>query len=139
MESKFKKLILATFAMVIIVISSLYFSGYFIKRLKRNPIYYCYDNTGGFVNSALVIEDLEFKDSLVKYYSQVQKGINPVFNFPLKTLPQYEPVYLLSYSKDSLVAYVVSFYNRGSSNGGSFNKYYVDIRTLHKDPAKKVR
>lgn len=120
---------------IFFVLGSYYFSKFYRKNVLSKPIYYCYDSFGTVINSALVIEDLYYKDSLIKYYNQAKKGINPIFNFPLKTLPQFEPVYLLEFSVDSTIAYVVSFYDRGAANGGSFNKYYVDSRTLHKNPA----
>lgn len=120
---------------IVFVFGSYYFSKFYRNNIQTKPIYYCYDSIGTVINSALVIEDLNYKDSLIKYYNQAEKGINPIFNFPLKTLPQFEPVYLLEFSDDSTIAYVVSFYDRGAANGGSFNKYYVDSRTLHKNPA----
>jgi hypothetical protein len=122
---------------VLFIFSSYYFSKFYRNNIQSKPIYYCYDSFDKVINSALVIEDLRYKDSLIKYYNQAEKGINPIFNFPLKTLPQFEPVYLLEFSKDSTIAYVVSFYDRGALNGGSFNKYYVDSRTLHKNPAAR--
>ncbi|MFA9215099.1 MAG: hypothetical protein ACEQSR_14875, partial [Candidatus Methylacidiphilales bacterium] len=117
---------------ILFVLGSYYFNKFYRNNVQLKPIYYCYDSFGKAVNSALVIEDLDFKDSLIKYYNQTEKGINPIFNFPLKTLPQFEPVYLLEFSDDSTIAYIASFYDRGALNGGSFNKYYVDTRTLHK-------
>jgi hypothetical protein len=120
---------------IFFVLGSYYFSKFYRNNVLSKPIYFCYDSFGTVINSALVIEDLYYKDSLIKYYNQAEKGINPIFNFPLKTLPQFEPVYLLEFSADSTIAYVVSFYDRGALNGGSFNKYYVDSRTLHKNPA----
>lgn len=120
---------------IVFVFGSYYFSKFYRNNIQTKPIYYCYDSIGTVINSALVIEDLNYKDSLIKYYNQAEKGINPIFNFPLNTLPQFEPVYLLEFSDDSTIAYVVSFYDRGAANGGSFNKYYVDSRTLHKNPA----
>ncbi len=122
---------------IFFVFGSYYFSKFYRNNIQTKPIYYCYDSFGIAINSALVIEDLNYKDSLIKYYNQAEKGINPIFNFPLKTLPQFEPVYLLEFFSDSTIAYVVSFYNRGAAIGGSFNKYYVDSRTLHKNPADR--
>jgi hypothetical protein len=122
---------------VCFILGSYYFSKFYRNNVLSKPIYYCYDSFGKVINSALVIEDLSYKDSLIKYYNQAEKGINPIFNFPLKTLPQFEPVYLIEFSDDSTMAYVVSFYDRGAFNGGSFNKYYVDTRTLHKTPAER--
>ncbi len=134
---KTKTTVIAISMGILFVLGSYYFSKFYRNNMLSKPIYYCYDSFGITINSALVIEDLDYKDSLIKYYNQTEQGINPIFNFPLKTLPQFEPVYLLEFSDDSTVAYVASFYERGAFNGGSFNKYYVDSRTLHKYPAIK--
>lgn len=134
---KFKTTSIVISIGIFFVFGSYYFSKFYRNNVLSKPIYYCYDSFGKVINSALVIEDLRYKDSLIKYYNQAEKGINPIFNFPLKTLPQFEPVYLLEFSDDSTIAYVVSFYDRGSANGGSFNKYYVDSRTLHKNPVER--
>lgn len=134
---KLKTIAIAVIIGILFVFGSYYFSKFYRNNILSKPIYYCYDSFGKAINSALVIEDLGYKDSLIKYYNQTEKGINPIFNFPLKTLPQFEPVYLLEFSTDSTIAYVASFYDRGAYFGGSFNKYYVDSRTLHKYPATK--
>jgi len=65
------------------------------------------------------------------------KGENPIFNFPLKTLPQCEPVYVIGFSKDSLLAKVVSYYDYGAMRGGNFTKGWVYAKCLHKEPPRK--
>jgi hypothetical protein len=133
------KLLLIAFFLILAVTAMYFYSISYHQNIKRGPMLYCYETYYGPPNPALVIKDLEFKDSLIKYYDQSEKGINPFFNFPLTTLPQFEPVYLIKYSEDSLIALVASYYDRGRHRGGSYNEYYVDVRTLHKLPAPRKR
>jgi hypothetical protein len=122
---------------VVCIFLTVIFSRYSIDNIKKNPIKYCYQTYFGPPNSVLVIESLSYKDSLINYYKRVENGENPSFNFPLKTLPQYEPVYVISYTKDSLLAEVVSYYDRGTPNGGSYLRCYVVTKTLHDNPPSK--
>lgn len=85
----------------------------------------------------MIIEDLSYKDALIEYYQLMENGKNPAFNFPLKTLPQFEPVYVVGYTDDSLLVEVVSYYDRGKYDGGSYLKGYVYYKTIHDEPAKK--
>ena len=99
---------------------------------------FCYETFRGPSNSAFIIEDLIYKDSLVKYYKEVEKGENPVFNFPLKTLPTDDPVYVMNYiDKDSLIVEIVSYYDRGIKFGGNYLRGYVYGKTLHSSPASE--
>ena len=99
---------------------------------------YVYQTFWGPANPAMIIEDKKYKDDLVTYYKQAEKGENPIFNFPLKTLPQYEPVYVLEFTEDSLLAKVISYYDYGAIRGGSFTKGWVYTKCLHiESPPKK--
>lgn len=116
--------------------------GYFINKfyhegVKSNPVKYCYQTYFGPANSVIVLEDLDYKEAYLKYYSELSKGANPSFDFPLKTLPQYEPVYVMGYSEDGLLADVVSYYDRGSYFGGSYLRGWVYSETLHDNPPPK--
>ncbi len=71
-------------------------------------------------------------------YKQVEKGENPTFNFPLKTLPQYDPIYVVGYTEDSLLAEVISYYDYGARRGGSFTKGWVYAKCLHKEAPPKA-
>lgn len=134
---KSNKYILIFGLLILTIYLAYFFTIKYHQNIKSKQKFYCYQAYFGPPNEALVIEDLVYKDSLIKYYNEAEKGINPIFNFPLKTIPKLEPVYLIEYSNDSLVALVASYYDRGVHNGGFFNKYYVDVRTLHSIPIKR--
>jgi hypothetical protein len=109
------------------------------KWVKSHPQGYVYETFRGPVNPVLVIESLKYKDSLIAYYDKQEKigpdgNEEPYFNFPLKTLPQYEPVYVIGYTDDSLLAKVVSYYDRGPKRGGDYLECYVYVKTLHSSP-----
>lgn len=107
---------------------------YYHQDVKSHPQMYCYQTFYGPPNSVLIIESLEYEDDYIEYYNKVAEGENPLFYFPLKTMPQYSPVYVVDYTKDSLLANVVSYYDRGAKFGGSFTKGWVLTKTLHKTP-----
>lgn len=99
---------------------------------------YCYSDFRGVPNPAHIVSKNNKMD-LVNYYRKVEKdaNVNPIITFGIKTLPQYEPVYVLKYSEDSLIAKVVSYYNRGFRLGGSYTVGWVYIGTLHETPPTK--
>lgn len=99
---------------------------------------YCYNNfILGVTNPAYIVDKRSIKE-LIEYYNIQEKDpkATPYITFGIKTLPQYDPVYVLKYSEDSLAAKVVSFYDRGRY-GGSYNTGWVDTRTLHKEKPPK--
>lgn len=105
---------------------------YYIKNYKVTMYYYLEnDKNNNSPNPALYITNLRYKDSIVTYYSKVLIGQNPVFNFPLKTLPQYDPVYLLDFTPDSLLAKVICYTNNKHVTKNLFVKGWVDARLLH--------
>lgn len=127
---------------------ALFFSvgGHFINKfhndaVKSKPQMYCYENFRGLDEpvSVLIIEDFELRSHYLKYYRELEKGEEPYLHnkIPLKGLPQYSPIYVLEYSEDSLLAKVVSYYNRGSKFGGSYTEGWVYSKTLHKNPPPK--
>lgn len=120
--------------------------GYFIniyynEDVKNHPKMYCYEYFRGTDKpvSVLIIEDLDLKEPYLKYYRDLKAGGEPYLpnEIPLKGMPQYSPVYVLEYSKDSLLAKVVSYYDRGAKFGGSFTKGWVYAETLHQNPPPK--
>jgi len=118
--------------------------GYFINKyynedVKSHPKMYCYQTFYGPANTVLMIENLKYRDAYVEFYDKVANGENPTFDFPLKTMPQYSPVYVMGYTDDGVLADVVSYYDRGISNGGSYLRGWVYAKTLHKDPPPKKK
>lgn len=125
---------LCTFFILFFTIGGFIINKNYNAEVKKSPMMYCYQTYYGPANSVLIIENLKYKNDYINYYSLVSKGENPTFNFPLKTMPQHTPVYVISYTKDSLLAEVVSYYDRGVKFGGSFTKGWVYAETLHKEP-----
>lgn len=96
---------------------------------------YTYETYHGAVNQVLIIEDSAYKNELEQYYHRVElHDESASFDFPLKTLPENEPVFILGYSKDSLLVEVVSFYDREPKFGGDVLVGFVLKRTLHASP-----
>ncbi|WP_417602434.1 hypothetical protein [Owenweeksia hongkongensis] len=133
-------------ALIIIgVLSVLFFTvgAYFINKhwhiyVKEQPKMYVYDIFRGTSKSVsvIIIEDKELKEPYLEYYNSLQNGIEPILDdrIPLKGLPQYDPVYVLGYTNDSLLAEIVSYYDRGARFGGSYLQGWVYSKTLHKEP-----
>lgn len=82
---------------------------------------YVYDTFMGPANSVQMIIDIKYKSELYLYYEYVRKNKKYTsFSFPLKGLPQTEPVYVLGYAEDSTVAEIVSLFYRGRNFGGGY-------------------
>lgn len=117
--------------------------GYLIKRSYYNTSIlhkkaYCYQTYWGPVNPVLIVMHESDIDSLVQYYQKIENGdSNPVFNFPPLSLPLDTCVYILEYSKDSVVAKVICFDNWGKE--GTFVKGYVYAKTLHDIPPDRKK
>ncbi|UTW67889.1 hypothetical protein KFE94_07185 [bacterium SCSIO 12643] len=119
-----------------IVGSYLYDKAYH-ENIKKQPQMYCYESFFEAYNGVLIIESLEYKDYYLEYYFNTEKRISSEIKFPLKSVPLYNPVYVMGYSKDGLLADVVSYYDRGVRFGGSYTRGWVYAKTLHKDPPPK--
>ena len=108
------------------------------KAIRNYPIRYCYQEYSGPPNSVLIIEDEKDIQALIDHYTKLEKQTQDYFEFDLRTLSMYDPVYLISYyGKDSLVAEVVSFNNYGIKFGGAYIKGFVYSKTLHLKPPPK--
>ncbi len=132
--------------LVSLFILSFTIGGYFIKKyhhknVKSKPKMYCYKNfrSPEIPVSVLIIEDLDLKIPYLKYYQELKQGKEPYLpnELPLKGMPQYSPVYVMGYTKDSLLANVVSYYDRGFWFGGSYTRGWVLAECLHKNPPEK--
>jgi hypothetical protein len=130
----------------IVIIISLGFlvGGHFLnkryhQKIKSCPKMYVYQTYFGPANSVLIVESVKHKENLISYYETIEKSpeSNPPIGVPLKTLPQNEPVYVIGYTEDSLLALVVSYYDYGALRGGSFTKGWVYAKCLHQAPPPK--
>ena len=133
---KKSKIIFIGFPILFLTFLCLHFyNKWYYDELYKKPKLYVYETFLGPANPVLIISDLKFKDELCTYYKYARDNKNYTsFSFPLNGLPQNDPVYLLGFSEDSLVAEVVSLYYRGKSFGGGFTQGYVSTLTLHNSP-----
>lgn len=129
------KYIIFPFLLVIAFLTMHFYNQWYYKELYKKPKMYPYESFIGPANHVLIISDIKYKDELVFHYEYVKKNKKyKSFSFPLKGLPVSEPVYILGYSEDSLVAEVVSLYYRGAHFGGGFTQGWVATSVLHKEP-----
>jgi hypothetical protein len=111
--------------------------GYFyslkrLKRIKATAPKYLYENFYGVPNQVLFISSLKYKQTYIDYYRSVSKGdSNKYILFPIQTFPVNDPVYIISYTKDSQLVKVLSLFDRGKYFGGSYNEGYVLPEFLH--------
>ncbi len=114
---------------------------YHHENVRSKPEMYCYQTYLASANPVLIIENIKYKDALVNYHKKreaVPKS-NPPIGVPLKTMPISYPVYVMKYTKDSLLANVVSYYDRGPKFGGSYTRGWVYADCLHKNPPPKKK
>lgn len=137
-----KKTIIISIVIIIglgFLIGGHFFNKWYHKDVKNHPKMYAYQTYLGTANPALIIEDIKYKDALISYHIKREEApkSNPPIGVPLKTLPQYDPVYVVEFTEDSLLAKVISYYDYGAIRGGSFTKGWVYTKCLHKDPPPK--
>lgn len=115
-----------------------FFNKWYHRHVKSHPQMYCYEFFRGKTKpvSVLIIENLDLSEPYLKYYQELETGKEPYLanEIPLKGLPQYDPVYVMGYSSDSLLADVVSYYDRGAYFGGSYLRGWVYAKCLHPAP-----
>lgn len=113
-----------------------FFNKWYHRHVKSHPQMYAYQIYLGPSNPILIIEKDKYKDALIAYYDkrEADPQSNPPIGVPLKTLPMYDPVYVMGYSPDSLLADVVSYYDRGAYFGGSYLRGWVYAKCLHPAP-----
>lgn len=108
----------------------------YTEYVLNHPLMYCYDEFRklSFPVPVLIIDDLKYKRGYLKYYAQLETGIEPILDddVPLKGLPTSNPVYVLGYTEDSVLAKIVS-YDDGMV-GGLFTKGWVYAKCLHANP-----
>jgi hypothetical protein len=125
---------------IVSVVGAYFYHNWYYDDLYQKPQKYPYQTYYGVPNNILLIEDLKYRDSLIKYYTEMERGNeNPIFNFPLKDLPYCKPVFIVGYSDDSILTEFVSLYDRGRSVGGSFTNGWVLSKLLHNDKLSKCK
>jgi len=135
--------VLFVFLGLFFIIGAHFFNKAYHKNVKSKPIMYCYENFRGLDKpiSVLIIKDLDLKNNYIDYYKKLEFGEEPFLHddIPLKTMPQFRPVYVMGYTKDSLMADVVSYYNRGVKFGGGYTRGWVYAKTLHKASPTRIK
>lgn len=141
---KIKQKYLWLFPVVLILIGILLglYSESYHKNIKKHPKMFCYDDFRGhnYITSTIYIETINLRRKYISYYEQLMKGNEPYLDndIPLNGLPIYVPVYVLGFSEDSLLAEVVSYYDRGRF-GGNYTRCWVFSKTLHKTPPEQTK
>ena len=130
--------LIAIFVGGLFLIGGYFYNKWYHRNVKSHPQMYCYEyfrETNKPV-SVLLIESLKLKEPYLEYYNQLETGKEPYLDnrIPIKGLPQYHPVYVVDYTKDSLLAEIVSYYDYGAFRGGSFTKGWGYAKCLHKNP-----
>lgn len=125
---------------LIFLVGGYFLSSHYHQKIRVSPVTYIYEGFSGSVNSALIIQDYDYKNEIIEYYNIVEKNpkATPKIKFPLKTLPQYEIAYVLDFSNDSSLVEIVSYYNRGAFDGGGYLRGWVDKRTLHPNKPENI-
>ena len=82
---------------------SYFYSDWYHKKVKRQPMMYCYDMLRGVPNSTLIIERLKYKEKYLAYYQAIEKDrfSKKTVEFPLQGLPTGALVYIMGYTEDS--------------------------------------
>ncbi len=123
---------------VVLLLGAYYYNQHYHRYIMSHKKMYCYDTFFGPPNSALMITDLGYGESLIKYYQLEEKGRTPVGNFPLLGLPTDTPVYVMGYvGKDSMLVDIVNYWDKGGKSRSSYLRGYVYSKTLHDKPASR--
>lgn len=143
MKNKKKQIVVTggIFIIFFFTVGGYFINKYYHNRIRTYPKMYCYEyfRNGEKPVSVLIIENLKLKEHYLQYYRELEEGNEPYLNndIPLKGMPQYSPVYVIDYTNDSLLAEVVSYYDKGGRFGGSYIRGWVYAKTLHKEPPSK--
>lgn len=118
-----------------------HFNNKYHEDVKQHPQKYCFQLYLGAPNPILIVETEKYQQPLIDYYNKREKDplSNPGLGVPLKTLSMYDPVYVMGYTKDSLLADIVSYKDRGRLGGGSYLRGWVYAKLLHDNPPPKVK
>lgn len=121
--------------------------GYKDNWIKQHPKKYCYEDIRklGYPNAVLVLTNLKHKDKYLKYYHDVESGIEPYLDNDLEFLfaPPAQPVYLLEVSEDSTLAKIHCYIeyegdSRVKSGPGEIEGW-VYYKTIHDRPFINAR
>jgi hypothetical protein len=104
-----------------------------MDRVYASPKKYCYFSHNGVTGMVFIISSLRHRDALLAHmkYEYGDSNGDRYINFPLKTLAEGSPVYVLGYTEDSLLADVVCLMDRGPYFGGDYTRGWVYAATLH--------
>ena len=125
--------VLLLLLLVVLFYGMHYYRNMFHEKIAKLPQKYCYETFSGVVNPAFYVEDKKLTSDLIEYYEKIERdsSATPVFNFPIRTLPQKQPVYIMGYyDPDSLIVEVYCYYTNGVWYNGNL-RGFVYAKTLH--------
>jgi len=132
---------LALLAIVFLIACPIYVNWYYADLEKKPQKYpYVFYSGSDKPASLLIIDDLDPKREYINYYDKIFRGDNSavINGFSIQGLPQYDPVYVIKYTDDSILAKVVSLYHHNSIKlGGDYKTGWVYARALHDKPPPK--
>lgn len=107
------------------------------QNIIKHPKKYCYEDFGEVINPAFILDNLIAKEAFVRYHEIIFNDpmASPPLSFPITTLPQRTPVYVMDYTEDSVLVEVVCYYDRGPSFAAKSHRGWVYYKTLHDNPA----
>jgi hypothetical protein len=130
---KTKRIIIIVLVCTFVFLILREYNFWYNKNIKTKKKMYAVNMFYGPPNPTLVIDNLKYKDNLVKFYEISKYNKGQSFNFPLMVLPINDTVYIMGYTKDSLLVEVASYgLNRGRL---SFVRVYPEC--LHETPKIK--
>lgn len=108
------------------------------EYVRSHKQMYCYDVFRGPQRpvSVIFIKSLKDRDKYLDYYRQLESGVEPYLHVPLKAFAGNDHVYVLEYTKDSLLACVYSYLDLGPAQNNSargFTKGWVYTKCLHEN------
>lgn len=99
------------------------------EQVKNFPKVYIYDTLGWKVlNPALYIEKMEYEKSLIMVCDSEEQKKNSIIYFPVQYMTMLKPIFLVGYSRDSLLAEVVDI----ETSCWGYVRGYVYFRNVHK-------
>ncbi len=103
-------------------------------NVRNSPQMYCYSHIRGTLNPAFLVKSESQIDKLLLFYKEVEDTtVKAYLSSDAVILPQFDPVYVLRYLRDSTIAEVYSYYKYGKIYNGN-TRGFVTVKTLHAAP-----
>jgi hypothetical protein len=138
MKSKILKIIISSIVITILINVgyfiyfkyNIYKSKQYFNSIKNNPKVFIYDTSYRVINPVLYITNLNYKESLITYYKNIELKNEIPIDFPLNYMRFPDPVFLIgSLKQDTSIVEVVDF----NTHCWGYVKGYVYYKTVHLD------